>query len=62
MEFDKIELILFKEYFKECKVRESNQKPNIIITNNKNIFFANNGYQKIWILKEYKNFCLKSKR
>ena len=40
--FNKDRSILFKKYLENCKIVTSNQKLIIIITNDKNIFSANN--------------------
>lgn len=62
MEFGENRSILSKKYPEDCIFGESNQRPIIMITYDKNTFLANDKYQKVQTLDNYRILQLKSKR
>lgn len=60
--FKKINIILPKEYPKDCAINDIDKQPIIIITNNESIFSANNNYQKVWMLEKHQILCLERKK
>lgn len=61
VKFEKEGKILPKEYPSDYAVRKPNQRSIIMIIYYKNIFFANNNRQKIWILESHNIFYSKKK-
>lgn len=62
VKFKKDNTILLKKYSENCAVEDSNQRPIIMITHDKNIFFANNSCQIVWTFERYEIFYPKRKR
>ena len=46
VEFSNNNSSLEKDYLDDCTIEGQDQRPIIMITNDENIFLANNGYQK----------------
>lgn len=56
-------IILSKKIFRQLHYwGNSDWQLIIIIINDKNIFFINDSYQKIWIFKRYRIFYFKRKK
>ena len=45
--------MILKEYLKDCVVDGPNKQLVIMITHNKSMFLANDGYKKVWTLDGY---------
>lgn len=62
IEFLKDNIIVSKKYLSNCAVKRSKKRSIIIITYDKNIFFIDNNYKKIWTLNGQGIFKSKGKR